>query len=662
MRRQSGRGGMYLGDESDRTTRMTTAQWSAGGRGNVISSARTTERYPPIGDYAIIGNCRSAALVSCEGSLDWLCWPQLDSPSIFASLLDAEQGGRFLLQPTGLFRAERRYLPGTNVLETVFHTDSGSIALRDVMTVATEEGKQEEMIAGHEILREIEGLSGVVEVVIHYEPRPDYARRTVSLKQRGQLGVWCRAGRAALVLHSDVRLDISPDKRSASSTIRVLAGERRFLSLAWSDDGPAVVPALGSSAHARFEQSVEWWQEWSSRCTYKGPYREHVVRSLLALKLMCFAPSGAVIAAPTTSLPEKIGGVRNWDYRYCWLRDASYTVRALLELGYEEEAEAYCGWLLHATRLTWPELQVVYDVYGKARLPEDELDHLEGYAGSRSVRIGNGAHDQIQLDVYGEVLDAIFRLVNGPDFFDRDTVQFLNGLGRTVCEQWREPDAGIWEGRSEPKHYTHSKVLCWVALDRLIELHETHGLQIDADRFLAEREAIRDAVERRGYNEDLGSYTQVFDGNTLDASLLTLPWYGYIDGTHPRMMATLERIRERLGHEALIFRYDPDTDDGFPSGEGAFGVCGFWGVDCQARCGHIDEATGAFKQLIGYANDVGLYAEETDVDSGAALGNFPQAFTHLGLINAALTLAGNGRNAGEASRNMTAKIEKGDAR
>jgi GH15 family glucan-1,4-alpha-glucosidase len=628
----------------------------------VTGSPQAAEDYPPISDYAVIGDCRSAGLISRHGSLDWLCWPQFDSPSVFAALLDAGKGGCFSLRPAGTFRTEQRYLPGTNVLETVFYTNSGSVALRDVMSVWSDEYKQDALVPEYEILREIEGLTGEVEMVIHYEPRPNYARQAVTLGRRGQFGIWCRAGRAALVLYSDVPLGITSDKRSASSTITVAAGERRFLSLTWSDDGPAVIPPLGSTAHARFERSVEWWQKWSSRCTYKGPYREAVVRSLLALKLMCFAPSGAIIAAPTTSLPEKIGGVRNWDYRYCWLRDASYTVRALLELGYEEEAGAYCGWLLHATRLTWPKLQVVYDVFGKARLPEDELDHLEGYAGSRPVRIGNGAHDQIQLDVYGEVLDAISRLAKTPDFFDRDTVRFLNGLGGTVCEQWREPDAGIWESRSEPKHYTHSKVLCWVALDRLIELHETHGLQIDADRFLAEREAIRDAVERQGYNEELGSYAQVFDGEKLDASLLTLPWYGYIDGTHPRMMATLERIRERLGHDALIYRYDADTNDGFPSGEGAFGVCGFWAVDCQARCGHIDEATGAFEQLIGYANDVGLYAEETDADSGAALGNFPQAFTHLGLINAALTLAGTGRNAGEASMNTTTNIEKGDAR
>ncbi|HEV2128767.1 MAG TPA: glycoside hydrolase family 15 protein [Thermomicrobiales bacterium] len=623
-------------------------------------STRTTERYPPIGDYAIIGNCRSAALVSREGSMDWLCWPRFDSPSIFAALLDAEQGGCFSIRPTGAFRTERRYLPDTNVIETVFHTAHGSLALRDVMVVMAEGDKHNALGAEHEILRELEGLTGEVEVELHYEPRPDYARRAVSLESRDQLGVWCHAGAAALVLRGDVSLAIAADKRSANSTIGMRAGERRYLSLSYSSDGPAVIPALGSVADARFAQSIQWWQSWANRCTYDGPYREAVVRSLLALKLMSFAPSGAVIAAPTTSLPEKIGGQRNWDYRYCWLRDASFTVRALLELGYQDEAGAFCGWLLHATSLTWPELQVVYDVFGKARLPEDELDHFEGYAGSRPVRIGNGAHDQIQMDVYGEVLDAISRLANRPDFFDSDTLRFLNGLGRTVCDQWREPDAGIWEGRGEPQHYTHSKVLCWIALDRLIKLHETHGVDIDVDRFVVEREAIRAEVERRGYNEQLGAYTQVFDGDALDASLLTLPWYGYIDGTHPRMLATLERIRERLGHAALIYRYADDTDDGFPSGEGAFGVCGFWAVDCQVRCGHIAEATEAFEQLIGYANDVGLYAEETDPGTGAALGNFPQAFTHLGLINAALTLAGDGRTPGAiggAERQVSGKAD-----
>jgi GH15 family glucan-1,4-alpha-glucosidase len=606
----------------------------------MMSSTEAPDRYPPIGGYAMIGDCRSAALISREGSLDWLCWPRFDSPSIFAALLDAGRGGRCRIRPTGAFQTERRYLPDTNVVEIIFHTANGSLALRDAMVVMSEEDKQNGLTADHEIIREIEGLTGEVEVEIHYEPRPDFDRQAISLERRGGFGVWCHAGRAALILRSDALLDISDDRRSASTTAHVRAGERLLLSLSYSDDGPAVIPALGSSARDRFERSIQWWRAWAQRCTYNGPHRDSVVRSLLALKLMCFAPSGAVIAAPTTSLPEKIGGERNWDYRYCWLRDASFTVRALLELGYHEEAEAYCGWLLHATRLTWPKLQVVYDVFGKARLPEDELSHFEGYAKSRPVRLGNGAHDQIQLDVYGEVLDAISRLAQDDNFLDRDTVRFLDGFGRTVCEQWHEPDAGIWEGRSEPKHYTHSKVLCWVALDRLVGLHEKYGIDIDVDRYRIERDAIRAEVEGRGYNGRLQSYTQVFDGDALDASLLTSPWYGYIDGNDPRMIATVDRIRERLGHGALIYRYDDDTDDGFPSGEGAFGVCGFWAVDCLARCGDVAQATEAFEQLFGYANDVGLYAEETDAESGEPLGNFPQAFTHLGLINAALTLVG----------------------
>jgi GH15 family glucan-1,4-alpha-glucosidase len=620
--------------------------------------AAAATRNPEIGDYALIGDCRSAALVSREGSLDWLCWPRFDSPSIFAALLDSDRGGRFAVQPVGPYRSERRYVPETNVLETVFQADTGSVALRDLMPVAGEEEKRAILTPEHEVLREIEGLGGEVRLRIHYAPHPDYARQTVALRRRGALGIWCKAGGGHLILQSDVDLAVSPDRASATADVTIRAGERRYLSLTYGRDAPAVIPELGAAAHDRLMTSVRWWRQWINQCIYDGPYRETVVRSALALKLMTFAPSGAVVAAPTTSLPEKPGGQRNWDYRYCWLRDASFTVRAFLDLGYEEEASAYAGWLLHATRLAWPDLQVLYNVHGEARLPERELPHLAGYDGARPVRIGNDARGQLQLDVYGEVLDAVARFFRPGVRMDRDTVRFLDGLGHTVCDRWREPDEGIWEGRSGRHHHTHSKVLCWVALDRLVTLHEASGARFDVERFRRERDAIRQAVEERGYNPALRSYTQLFDGDTVDASLLTLPLYGYIDAADPRMESTCARIHERLGVGDLLYRYAEGTDDGLPPGEGAFGICGFWAVECQARRGETHDATQAFERLLGHANEVGLFAEETDPETGAALGNFPQAFTHVGLINAALTLAGHQMARG-AARHATSTAKGG---
>jgi len=593
----------------------------------------------PIGDYALIGDCRGAGLVSRDGAIDWLCLPRFDSPAIFAALLDPERGGSFHIRPTGDYRVARRYLPDTNILETTFSGASGSFVLRDLMPVASEEEKRSVLLPEQHILREIEGLAGEIAVEIRYDPRPDYGRQRPALESRGKFGLWCQVGSAALVLQSDISLaPVAGQGAYGTATIR--AGERYHLALTYATEAPAVLPTLGAVAHASVERSARWWRKWAARCTYQGAHREAVVRSALALKLLTFAPSGAVVAAPTTSLPEEIGGVRNWDYRYCWLRDASFTVRALYALGYEEEAAAFLQWIRHATRLTWPRLQILYDVFGRASPPERELPHLAGYAGSRPVRVGNGASGQVQLDVYGAVIDAIAQSTAREGRIDRDTVRFLDGLGTYVCDHWRDPDDGIWEGRGGPQQHTLGKALCWVALDRLIMLHERHDLAMAVERFHVERDAIRAVVEERGYNARLGSYTRLLDGDDVDASLLLLSLYGYAAGTDPHMDATCTRVHEQLAREELLYRYLPGTDDGLPGEEGAFGIASFWAVECRASGGDLDGATRAFERLLARANDVGLFAEEFDPATGAALGNFPQAFTHIGLINAALTLSG----------------------
>ncbi len=593
----------------------------------------------PIEEYALIGDCRGAGLIARDGAIDWLCLPRFDSPAIFAALLDPERGGSFHIRPTGAYHVARRYLPDTNILETTFSGASGTCVLRDLMPIASEEEKRSASLPDQHILREIEGMAGEIAVEIRYDPRPDYGRQRPALESRGKLGLWCRVGSAALVLQSDIPLaPVAGQGAYGTATIR--AGARYHLALTYAAEAPAVLPTLGTTAHASVERSARWWRAWAARCTYSGPYREAVIRSALALKLLTFAPSGAIVAAPTTSLPEEVGGVRNWDYRCCWLRDASFTVRALYALSYEEEAAAFLQWMRHATRLTWPRLRILYDVFGRTSPPERALPQLAGYAGARPVRVGNGASGQVQLDVYGAVIDAIARSAARAGRIDRDTVRFLDGLGTYVCDHWREPDDGIWEGRGGPQQHTLAKALCWVALDRLIMLHERHGLAMAIERFHVERDAIRAVVEARGYNARLGSYTRLLDGDDVDASLLLLSLYGYAAGTDPRMDATCTRVHEQLAREELLYRYLPGTDDGLPGAEGAFGIASFWAVECRALGGDLDGATRAFERLLARANDVGLFAEEFDPATGAALGNFPQAFTHIGLINAALTLSG----------------------
>ncbi|GAC1694968.1 MAG: glycoside hydrolase family 15 protein [Gemmatimonadaceae bacterium] len=505
--------------------------------------------------------------------------------------------------------------------------------------MSSEAEKREQLRPQHQILRSVECTAGEIAIDIVYAPRPDYARAIPRLESRGSLGVRCEHAGDMLTLRSEIPLAVSGDRTEARGRAVLRNGDLRYLALAFSAGEPAVLPQLGRAAGAQIATSIQWWERWAAACTYRGPYRDAVLRSALVLKLMAYAPSGAIIAAPTTSLPEWPGGVRNWDYRYCWLRDASFTLQVLADIGYPEEASAFFSWLLHATRITWPSLQILYDVYGEPGVEEEELTHLAGYAGSRPVRIGNAAEKQLQLDVYGEVLDAAYQYVVRGGAMDRSTTRMLVGFGETVCRRWREPDEGIWEVRSGPRHNTYSKAMCWVALDRLLKLHESGRLRLDAARFAAERDAIRVEVETRGYNAEIGSYVSVLDGDTVDASLLRLARLGYADPKSPRMRATQEVVRRRLGRNGLIYRYLPVGDDGLPPGEGAYGITSFWAADAQALAGDVAGAEATFERVLAYANDVGLFAEQIDPENGTALGNFPQAFTHVGLVDAALTLA-----------------------
>jgi GH15 family glucan-1,4-alpha-glucosidase len=589
-----------------------------------------------IQDYAIIGDCRSAALVSREGSIDWLCWPRFDSPSVLGALLDP-QAGHWRIAPTAPFKTERRYVDETNVLETRFRTETGSLLLIDLMPVASEEEKRRLLVPEHEILRLVECEKGEVEVEILFDPRPRYAQRTVRARDAGTLGIRVETGYGLLTLQSSVPMTLLGDGRG-HATARLRAGEALDFSLTFSVEWPAVLPPLGQRTRQAIACSVAWWKGWASRLKYDGPSRAAVIRSALVLRLLFYAPSGAIVAAPTTSLPERVGGDLNWDYRYCWLRDAALTVRALFGLGCTEEAEAFVSWLLHSTRLTRPELRILYDIYGNAPERERTLDHLAGYRSSRPVRIGNAAVGQLQLDVYGEVIDAVTHFVCTNGTLDRETRNMLCAFGDYVCRNWQKPDEGIWEPRSGRYNNTHSRVLCWTALDRLLELH-AHGHLPEApvSDFQKNRVAIRREVEERAWNPRLESYAAQLDTDELDASLLLLPWYGFDKASSYRMRQTYARIRERLGAGVgLLYRYRT----GESPGEGAFGICSFWGAEYLALGGGTaEEAQEVFERLIGYANDLGLFAEEIDPETGDALGNFPQAFTHVGLINAALSLA-----------------------
>jgi len=611
-----------------------------------LAPADDATAYPPISDYAIVGDCRTVALISRQGSVDWMCMPEISAPSVFAALLDRRQGGRFALRPTAPFRTERRYLDGTNVLETNFITANGRARLTDLMPVcgADTGGLEPE----RELLRIAEGVEGEVELETLYDPRPDYARSQPRLTHRGRALGWVFQHHGeAFNLLTEVEMQPAPGGAGLVGTFILRPGERRRMSLSHATRDMLVIPPLGAGADRRMETTAAWWRAWSAQCSFGGQHRAMALRSALTLKLLTYGLSGAVLAAATTSLPEAIGGARNWDYRFCWLRDASTTLRAFAGLGFHHEGRAYLDWLLHSTRLTQPRLMVLYDVHGRNEHPYLELSHLEGYRRSAPVRVGNNAVEQLQHDVYGSAISASAAWIAGGGRLAPDEQQLLVGFGRKVCETWREPDSGLWEVPGPPRHYVHSKLMCWSALDVLLDLDANGHIRAPRDLFQRERDALRRVIELKGYLEapdGSGAYVGAFGEDWVDASLLIMARLGFHDARDPRILGTLARIQRELGREGLLLRYAPEVD-GLPSREGAFGICGFWGVELLAMQGRMVEAEALFDRATMLANDVGLLAEEYDPVTGAALGNVPQAFTHAGLISAALMLEQAGKNA-----------------
>jgi len=596
-----------------------------------MATSDPSDRYSPVRDYAVIGDGRTAALVSRSGSIDWWCLPNLDSPSVFGALLDAERGGRFTLAPADDAEVHRRYLPDTNVLETTFTTASGSVRVTDALTLP---------LAGlepfRELVRRVDGIDGRVLMRWRVEPRFGYGLDRTRIERRRPFPVASSGGTAIGICAWDAGAVRCEDSEITGS-FEARPGTRATLVVSATYGEPLIFPGRGD-VERRLDATIAFWRAWATQLQYKGPWRAAVVRSALALKLLVFAPSGAIAAATTTSLPERIGGERNWDYRFSWLRDASFTLESLLQLGCVSEARAFYWWFMHATQRTRPRLNVFYRLDGGTDAPEISLP-LEGYRGSRPVRVGNGAAGQVQLDTYGELLDAVYQFAQKDHTRRLETGGAVAKIADFVCDHWRDPDSGIWEERAEPRHHTQSKAMCWVALDRALALARADQVPSDhADRWTREAAAIRQFLDTNCWSSRKQSYVGYAGAEHLDASLLLLAIMRYEEPDSPRLRTTIAAVRRELGVGPLLLRYT--GDDGIAGGEGAFACCSFWLVEALGITGQRDEAESLMRDLLALGNDVGLYAEEIEPGSGAFLGNFPQGLVHLALISAATAMYG----------------------
>src|SRR5579859_63028 len=594
----------------------------------------------PIGDYALLSDCRSAALVSRAGSVDWLCCPRFDAPAVFAGLLDPD-GGHFAIRPAGDFHVSRAYIDQTMVLETTFTTPAGTAVLTDAMAVGRND-RGHHLGAGSPgvLLRRLTCTVGEIHVDVSYAPRPEFGLIHPILEAVAG-GIAARGGASRLLLSVPAGFQIAGD--TATAQLHMVAGHTVSFALQYGQlqEPPLAVWEAGQIA-ARLQDTMEGWRSWSAlHQAYEGPWRDLVHHSGRVLQALTFAPTGAIVAAPTTSLPEAVGGERNWDYRYTWVRDASLTMQALWVAACPDEAGKFFGFLADAAASQLrrgKDLQIMFGVGGERDLSERELPHLAGWRASRPVRVGNGAWTQRQLDVYGELLDAAQRLADQLGALDPVTQQFLVAAADTAANRWNEKDQGIWEIRGEPRDFLYSKLMCWVALDRAIALAALLGAESRTKAWASVRDQIRAAILERGWNDQAGAFTQAFGSEDLDASSLMLAITGFLPGDDPRMKATVEAIAARLTDQrGLVYRYL--AHDGLSGEEGTFLLCTFWLAEAQALAGELDQATATFERAVAAINDVGLLAEEVDPGSGEMLGNFPQAFSHIGLVNAAWAIS-----------------------
>jgi GH15 family glucan-1,4-alpha-glucosidase len=593
----------------------------------------------PVANYGLLADCNSAALVDYDGSIDWLCLPRYDSDAVFARILDHD-AGHWSVRPRGSYTSERRYLPGTLVVETTFTTDRGSVRLRDAMAFA--EGQRSHELghdAPHEVLRSVEGVSGTVELVMELAPRPEYG--LVKPLVRMEDGGARTFGAGRLAVRSDAPLEVEDSTMRAA--FEVAEGERLGFSMRWAPPELREVPEATPSGRVaeRIDDTVEAWRSWEAEHDiYDGPHCELVRLSSRVLKGLTYRPTGAIVAAPTTSLPETVGGERNWDYRFSWIRDSSLTIEALYIGTCSDEAGEFVSFMTSSAggRAGEGSLQIMYGIGGEHDLSERELPHLSGWRESRPVRVGNGAWDQVQLDVYGELLNSLWLYREKIGDLHPEIQAFVADLADTAARRWSEKDSGMWEMRGEPRHHLSSKVLCWTALDRAVKLAPQLGQHAKLKEWEAARDEIRAAILGRGWSDEKQAYAQSFGSDELDAAQLLMPILGFLRADDERMRSTIEAIARELTEDGLVLRYRNDEGlnaDGLTGEEGTFVICSFWLVSCLAKAGELERAENLFDQLAGYANDLGLLAEEIDTANDEQLGNFPQAFSHIGLITAA---------------------------